>query len=75
MIVRDVFFIFRKLRSVLTTRIVRYLQEQARKDPEEYLKFYADYGTFFKEGIVSSADETGKVNTKSCCEIVENKTN
>ncbi|XP_058800741.1 heat shock protein 75 kDa, mitochondrial isoform X2 [Phymastichus coffea] len=49
-----------KLRSVLTSRIIRFLQDQAKKNPEEYLKFYTDYGTFFKEGIITSTDDTGK---------------
>ncbi|XP_031780857.1 heat shock protein 75 kDa, mitochondrial [Nasonia vitripennis] len=49
-----------KLRNVLTTRIIRFLQEQAKKRPEDYLKFYNEYNTFFKEGIITSTDDTGK---------------
>ncbi|XP_014210527.1 heat shock protein 75 kDa, mitochondrial [Copidosoma floridanum] len=49
-----------KIRDVITTRVVRFLQEQAKKHPEEYLEFYRDYNTFFKEGIVTSTDDTGR---------------
>ncbi|XP_012280070.1 heat shock protein 75 kDa, mitochondrial [Orussus abietinus] len=43
-----------KLRKVLTTRILRFLQERSTKQPEEYTKFYKDYGIFLKEGIITS---------------------
>ncbi|XP_011501467.1 PREDICTED: heat shock protein 75 kDa, mitochondrial [Ceratosolen solmsi marchali] len=49
-----------KLRNVLTTRIIRFLQDQAKKQPEEFLKFYNHYNAFFKEGIITTPDDTGK---------------
>lgn len=54
-------FIYRKLRSVLTTRILRFLQDQAKKQPEEYLDFYREYNSFFKEGIITSNDNSERV--------------
>ncbi|XP_034651993.1 heat shock protein 75 kDa, mitochondrial [Drosophila subobscura] len=52
--------IIRKLSSVLTSRVIRFLQERAKKQPEEYENFYRDYGLFLKEGIVTSSDSAEK---------------
>ncbi|XP_014233658.1 heat shock protein 75 kDa, mitochondrial [Trichogramma pretiosum] len=49
-----------KLRNVLTAKIIRFLQDQAKKHPEEYLEFYKDYNTFFKEGLVTATDDSSK---------------
>ena len=38
----------RKLSSVLSRRVVRFLGENAKKDPAEYLKFFAEFGQFIK---------------------------
>lgn len=48
-----------KIRNVLTNRVLRYLQECARKQPAEYDEFYNDYSIFLKEGIIV-APETGE---------------
>ena len=53
---------FRKLRWVLTNRMLKFFQERSRKDEEKYLKFYDDYGLFFREGIVSTPDQTERVS-------------
>ncbi|XP_068146614.1 heat shock protein 75 kDa, mitochondrial [Drosophila tropicalis] len=52
--------LIRKLSSVITTRVIRFLQERAKKQPEEYEAFYRDYGLFLKEGIVTSNDNAEK---------------
>ncbi|XP_017110041.2 heat shock protein 75 kDa, mitochondrial isoform X1 [Drosophila bipectinata] len=52
--------LIRKLSSVISTRVIRFLQERAKKQPEEYEAFYQDYGLFLKEGIVTSNDPTEK---------------
>ncbi|XP_011297734.1 heat shock protein 75 kDa, mitochondrial [Fopius arisanus] len=49
-----------KLRTVLTARILKYLNERSTKQPEEYNEFYKDYGLFLKEGIVTSHDHNEK---------------
>ncbi|XP_063710038.1 heat shock protein 75 kDa, mitochondrial [Culicoides brevitarsis] len=49
-----------KLRNVLTNRVLRFLHDRSTKEPEEYLKWYADYGLFLKEGIVTSHDPNEK---------------
>lgn len=45
-----------KLRSVLTTRILKFLQDRSKRDTENYLHFYRDYSLFIKEGIVTTQD-------------------
>lgn len=46
-----------KLRNVLTARILRHLQEKAKKEPTEYEEFYDGYNMFLKEGIIVSQDQ------------------
>ncbi|XP_034111745.1 heat shock protein 75 kDa, mitochondrial [Drosophila albomicans] len=52
--------LIRKLSSVISSRVIRFLQERAKKQPEEYEAFYRDYGLFLKEGIVTSNDPAEK---------------
>jgi len=40
-----------KLSSVLSRRIVKFLQERAKVDEAGYLSFYAEFGQFIKEGV------------------------
>lgn len=47
---------------MLTSRILKFLIEQSTKKPEEYAKFYADYGLFLKEGIIVNHDQNEKVS-------------
>lgn len=43
-----------KLRNVLTARILRHLQECAKKEPVEFFEFYSEYSLFLKEGIITT---------------------
>ncbi|XP_038213491.1 heat shock protein 75 kDa, mitochondrial [Zerene cesonia] len=43
-----------KLRHVLTNRFIKFMIDNAQKDPVGYDAFYKDYSLFFKEGIVTS---------------------
>ncbi|KAG1670650.1 Heat shock protein, mitochondrial [Nymphon striatum] len=52
--------LIRKLKTVITNRLLRYLNDQANKNPESYDKFYRDYGMFLKEGIVSNVEQMEK---------------
>lgn len=45
-----------KLRNVLTARILRHLQDAAKKEPTEFEEFYNDYNLFLKEGIIICDD-------------------
>lgn len=52
--------LIRKLSTVLTGRIVKFLGDKAKKHPEEYKKFFEDYGFFIREGIVTSQEQPEK---------------
>ncbi|KAJ8958321.1 hypothetical protein NQ318_017467 [Aromia moschata] len=55
--------LIKKLRDVLTTRVVKFLQDQLKKNQSEYEKFYQDYGLFIKEGIITNFNQTEKEET------------
>ncbi len=42
-----------KIRKVLTKRFIKFLAEQAKKDPDKYKKFWQTFGIFIKEGITT----------------------
>ena len=42
-----------KIGTVLTKRFIKFLGEQATKEPESYLEFWRDFGSYIKEGITS----------------------
>lgn len=43
--------LLRRIRDVLTRKLIRYLDEQAKNHPVEYRQFYAEYSVFIKEGV------------------------
>ena len=45
--------LLKKLNQVLTNRLLKFLEEQAEKDPAAYGKFYEQYCRFLKEGVVT----------------------
>lgn len=53
-----------KIRKVITKRFLKYLDEQAKKDPEKYLEFWSTFGIYLKEGATSDYEyqkEIGKL--------------
>jgi len=52
--------LIRKLRGVLTNRVLRFLQDRSNKEAKSYAEFYKDYSFFLKEGIVTSQDQLEK---------------
>lgn len=42
-----------KLRKVITKRFLKFMDEEAKKDPEKYLKFWKTFGIYLKEGVTS----------------------
>jgi TNF receptor-associated protein 1 len=52
--------LIRRLRNVLTARVLKFLYDRSTKDPAGYELFYKDYGLFLKEGIVTTADQPEK---------------
>ncbi|ESP03655.1 hypothetical protein LOTGIDRAFT_237567 [Lottia gigantea] len=49
--------LIRKLRIVLTNRVIKFFIDQAKKDNEKFMKFYEDYGLFLREGIVTTHEQ------------------
>ncbi|HEY1790722.1 MAG TPA: molecular chaperone HtpG [Verrucomicrobiae bacterium] len=45
--------LMQKLNKVLTTRFLKFLDEQSEKEPATYEIFYGEYQRFLKEGIVT----------------------
>jgi molecular chaperone HtpG len=45
--------LMQKLNKVLTSRFLKFLDEQAEKDAAAYEKFYTEYQRFLKEGVVT----------------------
>lgn len=43
-----------KLRRVITKRFLKFLDDEATRDPEAYLNFWKTFGIYLKEGITSS---------------------
>lgn len=52
--------LIRKLQTVLTNRILRFLHDKSTKETNEFNLFYKDYGIFLKEGIVSNTEQIQK---------------
>ena len=53
-----------KIRKVITKRFLKHLDEEAKNDPEKYLKFWTAFGIYIKEGITSDYEfqkELGKL--------------
>jgi len=40
-----------KLRNVLTRRVIKMIDDEAKRDGDKYKRWFADFGTFIKEGI------------------------
>lgn len=56
--------LMQKLNKVLTSRFLKFLDEQSEKDADAYAKFYAEYQRFLKEGVVTDfthKDALGKL--------------
>jgi len=49
--------LIKKLRWVLTNRLLKFFIEKSKKDKSKYPEFYNNYGLFFREGIVTTADQ------------------
>lgn len=43
-----------KLRRVITKRFLKFLEEEATRDADAYLKFWKTFGIYLKEGVTSS---------------------
>ena len=43
--------LLRKLNRALTTRIIKWLKDEAKKNPEDYQTLFDEFGRFLKEGV------------------------
>ena len=56
--------LMRKLNTVLSKRVVKFLQQQAKDDEAKYLDFFREFGQYIKEGVYSdfaSKEEAAKL--------------
>eukprot|EP00457_Paulinella_chromatophora_P002188 gb/GEZN01002192.1/.p1 GENE.gb/GEZN01002192.1/~~gb/GEZN01002192.1/.p1 ORF type:complete len:830 (-),score=183.12 gb/GEZN01002192.1/:71-2560(-) len=53
-----------KMKQVLVKRVLKFLEQKAIKEPKEYLKWYAEFGQFLKEGACT--DFQNKQAIASC---------
>mmetsp|Transcript_25857 Transcript_25857/g.81833 ORF Transcript_25857/g.81833 Transcript_25857/m.81833 type:complete len:329 (-) Transcript_25857:411-1397(-) len=52
--------LMRKLSSVLSRRVIKFLQERAKAEPKAYLSFFSEFGQFIKEGVCSDFELKGE---------------
>jgi TNF receptor-associated protein 1 len=45
-----------KLRSVITRRVIKLLEDEAKRDPDSYLKWYSKFQNYIKEGTQMDPD-------------------
>lgn len=50
-----------RISKVLTTRILRFFEEKARREPEKYLEFFNEFGPFLQEGAVSHPEHKNQL--------------
>lgn len=43
--------LLRRIRDVITRKMIRFFEEQARDEPQKFREFYMEYNYFLKEGI------------------------
>ncbi|KAI7833311.1 chaperone protein htpG [Kickxella alabastrina] len=43
--------IIQRLKSIITSRIIKWLQEESNRDAEKYAKFFQTFAVFIKEGV------------------------
>ncbi|KAI8069792.1 Hsp90 protein-domain-containing protein [Gilbertella persicaria] len=47
--------ILSRLRMVMTSKVLKWLDTEAKRDPKKYNEFFLDYGQFIKEGACTDA--------------------
>lgn len=57
--------LFRKLRQILTDKVVSYFVSEMKKDRIKYKEFYNGYSLYFKEGVCTENDQNIKVGLNS----------
>lgn len=44
----------KKLKDIMTGKVIKWLQDEAKRDEPKYLKFFNDFGTFLREGVCTA---------------------
>ena len=60
--------LIQKLNRVLTKRVVKRLEERAKKDPDAYAKFWRDFGNYLREGIATDFENRDALAPLFRCE-------
>jgi TNF receptor-associated protein 1 len=55
--------VFRKLKKFLDRRIIRFLDDESKKDPKKYITFWENFGIFIKEGVVSDHENQNDLSS------------
>lgn len=50
-----------KLKQILTRKVLNELESESNKDASEYLKWYADFQFFLKEGVASDHENQEQI--------------
>jgi HSP90 family molecular chaperone len=45
-----------KLRNVITRRTLKLLDDESKKDPEKFNKWFNEFSVFLKEGLTQDAE-------------------
>ena len=48
--------LIQKLRNVVTRRILKFLEDEMKRDPEQYDKWFEGFQVFLKEGVLSDRE-------------------
>lgn len=60
--------LIQKLNRVLTKRVIKHLEERAKKKPEDYAKFWRDFGNYLREGIATDYENRDALAPLFRCE-------
>jgi TNF receptor-associated protein 1 len=66
--------LIKRLKTILTNRIIKFLNEQSKLDNKKFTEFYEDYKMYFKEAIARSNDTKEKEDIASLLRFETNKT-
>lgn len=66
--------VIRKLRNILTQRIIRFLNDEYKMDEEKFKEFYDDFNLYFKEGITKAQTQQEREEIASVLRFESNKT-
>lgn len=60
--------LIQKLNRVLTKRVIKHLGERAEKKPDDYAKFWRDFGNYLREGIATDYENRDALAPLFRCE-------